>query len=750
MISLRDKYAQAVERRRARPPTSHALLMIPLFRFLSVVAVLASAAAATAVAVEPQVITVATEHSTLSLLAAADGRLYQLDYGRTRDLATTPVAKRTPTRENEALPPYGNGYILEPALEAIHADGNTSTDLAYVSHESTALDGNITETVIRLKDSHYPFRVTLHFKAHRAEDVIEQWTEIGHDESAPVVLARFASAAPVFKAESYWLTQIHGDYMREAELAEEKLGPGIKVLDTKLGVRAHQMRNPSFLLALNGPAREDAGEVIGGTLAWSGSFSFAFDLGFNNRLRALCGINPLGSEYRLAPGKTFTTPSMLWTWSGAGKGQVSRNFHRWARRYGIRDGEKPRPVLLNNWEATLMDFNEEKIVSLFDGAKELGVDLFLLDDGWFGNKHPRDNDKAGLGDWDVNTKKLPHGLSYLATEAQKRGVGFGIWIEPEMVNPKSELFEQHPDWVIRQPNRELLYGRNQLILDLTRPEVKDFVRGVIDRTFGPNPGIAYTKWDCNRFVTQPGSPYLPAADQQHLLIDYQWALYDVMRHMAEKYPQIMAMVCAGGSGRVDYGALRYFHSFWPSDNTDPLQRIYIQWGFGHFFPANTIAAHVTDMGDKPLKLALDVALSGAFGVDRDVSKWTPAERKQVAAAVKLYRERLRDLVAQGDLYRLQSPYEQPQAALSYVSADRSRAMVFIYKLRESIVSAVKPQGLDPVRHYRVREINLPEGGKSRLTLNDQVIDGATLMTDGFNSPLRRALESAVIELTAEL
>jgi alpha-galactosidase len=700
-----------------------------------------------AFAADPQVIRIATGRSALTLLAAADGRLYQLDYGR----ASGPVAvvNRTPPRDDEALPPYGHGYILEPALQVIHADGNTSTDLVYDGHETTAIDAHVARTAIRLKDAHYPFRVILHFKAHLAEDVIEQWTEIVHDEIGPVTLGRYASAAPVFKAGGYWLTQFHGNYMREAELTEEKLYPGIKLLDSKLGVRAHQMRNPSFLISLDGSAREETGEVIGGTLAWSGSFSFAFDLDHNNRLRALCGINPLGSAYRLDPGRTFVTPAMLWTWSDAGKGQVSRNFHRWARRHGIREGSKPRPVLLNNWEATFMDFTEEKIVSLFDGAKELGVDLFLLDDGWFGNKHPRDNDRTGLGDWDVNSKKLPRGLSHLAAEAKQRGVGFGIWIEPEMVNPRSELFEQHPDWAIRQPHRELLFGRNQLVLDLTRPAVQEFARGIIDRTFGPNPGITYTKWDCNRFVTQPGSPWLPADRQQHLLIDYQWALYDLMRHMADKYPQVMAMVCAGGSGRVDYGALKYFHSFWPSDNTDPLQRIYIQWGFGHIFPANTISAHVTDMGHKPLKLAIDVALSGAFGVDRDVSRWTPAERQQVAAAVTLYKERLRDLVAQGDLYRLQSPYEQPLAALSYVSAARDRAVVFIYKLRESVTAAVKPQGLDPAKRYRVREINLPPGAKSRLGLNDQVVDGTTLMADGFPAPLRRALESAVIELTAE-
>jgi alpha-galactosidase len=223
----------------------------------------------------------------------------------------------------------------------------------------------------------------------------------------------------------------------------------------------------------------------------------------------------------------------------------------------------------------------------------------------------------------------------------------------------------------------------------------------------------------------------------------------VMKHMAEKYPKVMAMVCAGGSGRVDYGALKYFHSFWPSDNTDPVQRVFIQWGFGHIFPANSISAHVTDMGQKPLKFAIDVALSGAFGVDRDVRKWTAEERKTVAAAVKLYHERIRDVVLQGDLYRLQSPYEKPQAALNYVSADRSRSVVFIYRLGETNHDSVKPQGLDPARKYRVREVNLPEGKKSRLNIDGQLVDGAALMEDGFGAPLRRAIESAVIELVAE-
>ena len=706
-----------------------------------------TASAQTRTHVEAKLINVSTAGSSLTLLAAADGRLYQLSYGRPRQSAAAPA--RAPAREDEFYPQAGNGFILEPAVQAVHADGNTSTDLVYVSHESTRVDDNVTHTRVSLKDGHYPFFVTLHLRAYRREDVIEQWAEIRHDEEAPVALSRFASSSPVLKADGYWLTQLQGNYMREAELVEERLTPGLKILDSKLGVRAHQMRNPSFLLSTEAPAREESGEVYGGTLAWSGSFQLGFEVDWTGRLRALTGINPFGSEYRLARGKVFKTPAMLWTWSGEGKGRVSRNFHRWARRYGIRDGDRPRPVLLNNWEATRMDFDEQKIVALFEGARELGVELFLLDDGWFGNKHPRDDDRAGLGDWQVNRRKLPRGLSHLADEAKRRGLDFGIWLEPEMVNPSSELYEKHPGWVVKQANRELLFGRNQLVLDLTRPEVREFAWKVIDDTLRPNPGIKYLKWDANRYVTQPGSAWLGRDEQRHLLVDYQWALYDVMGRMAQQHPNVLAMVCAGGSGRVDYGALKYFHSFWPSDNTDPLQRVYIQWGFGHFFPAAAVSAHVTDMGRRPVKFATDVALSGAFGVDRDVQRMTPEERKTVAAAVKLYKERLRDVVLRGDLYRLESPYERPRAALGYVSEDRARAVLFIYQLGESAFGAIKLRGLDPAKRYRVREVNLPEGAGSRLAMHDKVVDGATLMEEGLTSPLRRALESAVVEMFEE-
>jgi alpha-galactosidase len=713
------------------------------FHLLAGLLLLASAVAAQAAPKQAPIV-ISTARTALTFVVTADGRLVQVGYGpRT---ASAPAPEK-PAAEDDAYPTGGNGFINEPALAVVHADGNTSTDLAFVEQKKVAAPAGVQHTVVRLKDRFYPLEVALHFEAFTDEDVIRQWAEIRNDEPGAVTLSRFASTALVFPTGAYYLTQFAGNYMREAELFEERLGPGIKVLDSKIGVRAHQMRTPAFLIAADGPAAEESGQVWGGTLAWSGSFQLAFEVDHSGRLRALSGINPFAAAYRLPPGKTFVTPRALWSASAAGKGPISRNVHRWARRFGIRDGARPRPILLNNWEATHFDFDEAKIVSLFDGARELGAELFLLDDGWFGNKHPRNDDKAGLGDWEVNSTKLPRGLSYLADEAKKRSLGFGIWLEPEMVNPASVLFAQHPDWVITQAHRAPLLSRTQMVLDLTRPEVKEHAFAVIDKTLAPNPGISYVKWDANRYVTQPGSSFLPPEAQQHLLTDYGWALYDVMARMAKKYPQVMAMLCAGGGGRVDYGALAHFHSFWPSDNTDPVQRIFIQWGFGHFFPANTIAAHVTDMGKKPTKLAVDVALTGAFGVDRDVQKMTAAEKQAVAAGAKLYRETLRPLVANGDLYRLESPYDHPRASLSYVAPDRSAAVLFAFQLRETAAQGpVRLRGLDPRKRYRIREVNLPEGGKSRLELADHVVDGATLMERGLALPLRRPLESAVLLL----
>lgn len=671
-------------------------------------------------------IRIETAHAALGLYVDDEGRLFQRSFG----------AKSADEPDGRlAFPVSGDGWIFEPALEVTHADGNTSTDLRVVK---TSAEGDLTR--IELKDPAYPFFVDLCFRAYPDEDVIEAWTEVRHEEHGSVTLTQFASSAPAFDAGEHWLTQFRGDWADEANLTEEKLTYGVKTLDSKLGVRADQFRAPWFLLSKGGPAQEDSGEVFGGSLAWSGSFAFKFEVDPQGGLRALCGMNPYASAYHLKPGETFDTPKMVWGWSDRGTGALSRNLQRWARRHALRDGEKPRAVLLNNWEATYFDFDEKKIVSLFDGAKALGLELFLLDDGWFGVKYPRDSDTQGLGDWTPNPKKLPNGVRALTDAAKARGLRFGIWLEPEMVNPKSELFEKHPDWAIRQPKRPLELQRNQLILDLSRPEVKEYVFQVVDRTLTEDPDISYVKWDCNRYVTQPGSTYLGADRQSHLWIDYVRALYEVFARLVKRHPNVEIMMCSGGGGRVDYGAMRFAQELWPSDMTDPARRIFIQWGYSYFFPAIAMSDHVTLWGSRPFKFGFDVAMSGRLGMDMDLDKLSPENRAFAAQAVATYKT-IRDVVQLGDQYRLESPYDGPRSALMYTRD--GRAVVFAYSLGDVPASPLKLKGLDPARRYRVHEIDLAPGQTGLET----TLDGATLLREGLPLPAYGKYGSGVFELT---
>lgn len=675
-----------------------------------------------------------TKSFSLSFQVGEDGRLYQ------RTIGGNPSAKLP--RTDEAFPQWGDGYIWEPALQAVHSDGNTSTTLLYEGLTRTPEADGRELVRISLRDPAYPFEVALCFRTYRDQDVIEQWTEIQHRERGVVKLEQMASSALLLAATNVNLLHFFGDWAKEMQPYVEPLTPGTKVLDSKIGVRAHQFRNPSFVLSLDGAPQENSGRVLAGSLAWSGSFRFAFD-NFATGMRAVCGVNSFASAYHLKAGEKFITPPMIWAWSDQGLGDMSRKLHRWARTYALRDGNQPRTVLLNNWEATGFDFDFERIVSLYDPAKAIGTELFLLDDGWFANKYPRVSDNAGLGDWSPNRKRLPNGLAPLATEANKRGLQFGIWIEPEMVNPKSELFEKHPDWVIRQPKRELELQRNQLVLDLTRPAVQKFEWQVIQDILSV-PGIAYAKWDCNRYLTQAGSPWLKPARQSHLWIDYVHALYDLMDKTAKKFPQTELMLCSGGGGRVDYGALKYFHEFWPSDNTDPTVRIPMQWDYSYVFPALSMASHVTHWGHRPMHFACSVAMSARYGMDLDLVK-LPAEDKAVCAGAIAAYKRIRDVVHLGDLYRLERPHHAERGALNYVSPDQTKAVLFVFQLKDGAAKVVRPQGLDAAKRYSVSELN-PAPGRAALVQEGRTLTGEELMRDGITPNCVKALEACVVEL----
>jgi len=693
-------------------------------------------------------IVIETNNSAIVLTVAGNQRLHQSYIGK--KLPVSDYGQMKGGREVYLTAGMENQF--EPAVRMIHADGNPSLELRYLSHKVTD-SVHWKKTEITLKDPVYPVEVRLYYVSYFNEDVIKSWTEIIHREKKNVLLTQYASSMLHFNAAEYWLTQFHGDWAREVNMVEEKLSNGIKSLESKLGARTNFYQTQVFFVSLNKPSTETEGEVVGGTLAWTGNFKFTFEVDQRNGLRVLSGINPYATEYSLQPGEIFRTPEFIFTYSSNGKGLASRNIHRWARNYAVLDGNKPRLTLLNNWEATHTSFTETKLVELFDEARNLGIDLFLLDDGWFGNKYPRNDDKNGLGDWQEDKKKLPSGIGYLVKEAAKKEIKFGIWLEPEMVNPKSELYEQHPEWILKLPNREENYGRNQLILDMVNPAVQDFVFNLVNDLLTKYPGIAFIKWDCNRSMTNAYSPYLKEK-QTHLFLDYTKGLYKVMERIRVKYPHLPIMLCAGGGGRTDYGALKYFTEFWPSDNTDGLERIFIQWGYSYFFPSNTISAHVTSMGkQQSLKFRTDVAMMGKMGYDIRVNNFTKQELQFSNEAVKLYK-RISDVIWFGDLYRLVSPYEENRAVLMYVSENKGKAILFNYNMnvrRKDIFNRVLLQGLDPVKKYRITEVNLFPETKSTQPDNDKVFSGEYLMEIGLNLTAGRvnSLSSNIFEITAE-
>ncbi|HEY5510248.1 MAG TPA: alpha-galactosidase [Prolixibacteraceae bacterium] len=651
-------------------------------------------------------------------------------------------------QQHEMYVPFGTGDFFESAIRATHNDGNPSIELKYVKNEVKKLDDNVTETIIYLKDMQYPFEVKMHFKAYFREDVIEQWTEITHQEKEPIILSLFSSSMLHFDAKEYWLTQFHGDWAKEMRMEESRLTSGIKVIDSKLGTRADLHQTPFFMLSLNKLADENSGEVLAGTLAWTGNFKFSFELDNNNSLRVISGINPYASEYRLIPGKVFTTPSFVFTYSKSGKELTSQNLQRWSRKYSLLDGDQPRMTLLNNWETTFFDFNEEKLKGMISDTKKLGVDLFLLDDGWFANKYPRNNDKSSLGDWEPNKTKLPNGIGVLVKEAEKQGVKFGIWIEPEMVNPKSELYEKHPDWIIRLPNRPEDYSRNQLVLDLPNPKVQDFVFGVLDNLMTQNPGIAYIKWDCNRPMTSSYSPYLKD-NQSAIYIDYVQAWYNVLDRVRAKYPHLPIMLCSGGGGRIDYRGLKYFTEFWASDNTDPLERVYIQWGYSYYMPAIATCNHITSWGKQSIKFRTDVAMMGKMGYDIQLAHLNEKELKFSQDAIVNYKK-ISDIIWYGNLYRLASPYEGNRAVVQFSNEAKTRAVLFSYNLNTRYREAfnlVKLRGLDEAKNYKIEEINLFPDTKSRFQFQGKTFSGDYLMKMGLNVSGSEALSSYVLEIT---
>lgn len=698
---------------------------------------------------------VSTRHTSL-LIKADEGKQARFQYYGTRiaENEIDGIYNAGLAYWAETYPCFGISSYGEKAFAVAHSDGNMSVDLVVEGvRQYSDEEADITE--ITLKDKVYPLVVKQYYKAYKGTDIISTWVEITNNAKKALTLYKFASASLPVKRADNWLTHFHGTWGAENMMEEEKLTNGQKVIANKEGIRNTQTDNPSFMLTLDGCPQEENGRVIGASLAWSGNYLMKI-IADNSRINVIAGINEEVSHYILEPKETFVTPELAMTYSSEGKGGVSRAFHRWARAYKLNQGNKERDILLNSWEGVYFNVNQEGMDQMMKDMSAMGGELFVMDDGWFGNKYPRNNDKTSLGDWTVCKEKLPEGIGGLLASAKKHNIKFGIWIEPEMANTKSELFEKHPDWVLSQDNRPLTTGRggSQVVLDLTNPEVQDFVFGVVDKLMTEYPEIAYIKWDANAALMNYGSHYLPNQKQSHIYIEYHRGMNKVLERIRAKYPNLVIQACASGGGRVNYGFLPYFNEFWTSDDTDALQRIYMQWGVSNFYPSIAMASHVSANRNHqtgrvlPLKYRFDVAMSARLGMEIQPKDMTDADKAFAGRAIAAYKK-IRPVVQFGDLYRLVSPYDKKGiASLMYATPEKDKAVLFVYKT-EHFLNQLMPDvvlsGLDENKTYRITDLT-PENEQKPSVLNGKVISGKILKEAGLSvaSALRTEYSSLAL------
>ncbi len=698
--------------------------------------------------------------NTTMLLQANEGEDIRMAYFGAKVSNPWQVSEAGDDLNFSAMPAFGTVDMIHlPALQIKHANGDINLELT-VDAVETHDEANARVTVITMKDKLQPVTVKVFYKAYTTVDVIETWTEISHKEKRAVTLKRYDSGQITLRRGNVWLTHMHGNWAAETVPTQEPLTPGLKVIRNTDGARNAHCDAPEIMLSLDGKPQERSGRTIGAALCWSGNYEIRVNTADSKTHHVYAGIDPQSSEYVLSPGEIFSTPHLALSYSDKGMGGVSRNFHYWARHEGmLHNGNAVRNILLNSWEGIYFDITENKIIDMMDDIKSMGGELFVMDDGWFGNKYPRNNDSTSLGDWVVDKNKLPGGLEALCKAAKERGIKFGIWLEPEAANTKSELYEKHPDWMLQTQGRELKLGRGgtQLVLDMTNPKVQDFVFNIVDDMLTKYPEIAYIKWDANASIQNCGSKYLAMDKQQNLYVDYHRGLVKVMERIRAKYPDVVIQDCASGGGRANYGLLPYFDEFWTSDNNDALQRVYIQWGTSYFFPSNAMAQHIAGspyhMTGRvmPIKFRCDVAMSGRLGMELQPRNMTDEERAQCTTAINDYKN-MRQTIQLGNLYRLVSPYDREgYASLMYVDDARQNAVLFAYKT-ENFLNMTMPRlqldGLDDSATYVFHERNVKHGDKAS-SLDGKTFTGDFLMQVGVEMPLDGDYASRVFEITKQ-
>ena len=659
----------------------------------------------------------------------------------------------------QEYPSLGTGDYRNIALNIKNEKGVESADLLFKSYEIRSgkyqlqglpavwADENEAQTLeIVLADENAQVEVHLLYGVLEETDVITRSVRIKNTGTGQITIEKAAAACLDFVQGEFDVLRFYGKHAMERNLERTPLGHGTIAFGSRRGTSSHQY-NPAVILAEKGTT-ETAGSCYGMLFVYSGNFSCEAEKDQFNQTRLLLGLNEELFSYPLAAGETFTVPEVILSYSADGLSALSQQYHNCIRNHVCRSKyvHMQRPVLINSWEAAYFDFTGDTIVDLAKEAASLGIDMVVMDDGWFGK---RNDDNSSLGDWQVNEKKLGGSLADLITRVHEQGVKFGIWIEPEMANTTSELYEKHPDWVLKASERDVVLGRGgtQVVLDLANPAVQDFVFGVVDNLMTSYPEIDYIKWDANMSVQNHGSQYLTKDNQSHMYIEFHRGFEKICQRIRAKYPDLTIQACASGGGRANYGVLPYFDEFWVSDNTDALQRVYMQWGTSYFFPAIAMASHISAAPNHqtfrtiPLKYRIDVAMSGRLGMEIQPKNMTEEEKALCKNAIAEYKT-IRPVVQLGDIYRLLSPYDkQGVASLMYVAPEKDKAVFYWWKTEHFCnqhLPRVKMAGLCADKQYRVHELNRIDNVP--LNYEGKSFSGAYLMANGLEIPYNHKVD----------
>lgn len=632
----------------------------------------------------------------------------------------------------QEYPQYGSGDFRHPAYQVRLKDGTRITELRYSGYQVIAgkpvLQGLPSVYVeseqeadtleLTLTDEYAKLTVILRYTVYEGTDVIARSVHFMNHGDSSLQLQRALSTSVDFPTAELDMIYLAGAWAREGNLTRRRLVQGGTSIESRRGMSGHQL-NPFVALARPG-TDEHHGEVFGFSLVYSGSFEAEAEVDSFDTTRFSMGLGSPEFNWLLEAGESFQTPEVVMVYSAQGIGEMSRIYHRLYRTRLCRGlyRDKERPILVNNWEATYFDFNTDKLESIAAEASKLGIELFVLDDGWFGK---RDADNSSLGDWVEDLRKLPGGLSDLAQRVNGLDLQFGLWVEPEMISPDSDLYRQHPDWCLHVPGRRRSEARWQLVLDYTREDVREYIFEALSRIFSTVP-IAYVKWDMNRCLTEIGSAALPPERQGETAHRYVLGLYELLERLTAKFPHILFESCCSGGGRFDPGMLHYMPQTWTSDNTDAVERLKIQYGTSLVYPISAMGAHVSAVPNHqvgrmtPLAFRGDAAMSGNFGYELDLTKFTAEEKELVKEQVANYKE-IRTLVQQGNLYRLQSPFEGNETAWMFVSEDQQEALVYYFRVMavpNPPRRSLKLQGLNPAMDYGLGDESGEVYGGDRL------------------------------------